>query len=303
MTDAESGLLLAPAPEATSDPDPQPAEAAPTPTPPAASPAEEPPREPTPPPPELGTPDGAEELPPSDVETGTADPEPALDPATEAEAPEPIAASAARASEELMADPELRAAARAELSGEASHGFATVLLASPREQLDIAHFFGEELLLIPRASIDPRQERPHYFRLDGRTPPRVERVDARPPLESWRQYRDLFDYEYAALPNPLRELRRSVLARGEIYLFAALVPAREWAVVVGRRREALEASQRAPSEVRRYVLRYQRRADAGYDLRVEEIQFTDGSRFQPQAVPAHPGGRPAPQATGRPKGA
>jgi hypothetical protein len=177
-----------------------------------------------------------------------------------------------------------------------------VLLASPREQLDIARFFGEELLLVPRASIDPRQERAHYFRLAG-DPPRVERVDARPPLESWRQYRDLFDYEYAALPNPLRELRRSVLSRDEVFLFAALVPAREWAVVVGRRREALEQARRSPSEVRRYLLRYQRRADDGYDLRVEEIQFTDGTRFQPPASEAPPAQRPAARPAGRRQGA
>lgn len=180
--------------------------------------------------------------------------------------------------ERLMEDAELLAAARHELSGEARRGFATVLLASPEEQLEIARFFGEELVLVPRSALDPAAPNPTYFRLrpDGKAG--VEAVAGRAPLAGFRQYRDLFDYEYSRLPAPLRELRRSVLVRSEVYLFAALIPAREWAVVIGRRREALANTGRDLSEVRRFLLRYVRLSGGGYDLRVEEIVFADGGR-------------------------
>lgn len=216
-----------------------------------------------PPPPELGAPEGTGEVAATAPEPGE-------------EAPEPPLAEA------LMEDGELLAAAEAELSGDARAGFATVLLASPAEQLDIARFFGEELVLVPKSGLDPSGREARYFRLVGE---RVERVDARPPLERYRQYRDLFAYEYSSLPPPLRELRKSVLARNEVYLFAALIPAREWAVLVGRRRAALETAGRPLDDVRRCVLRYVRRAGGGFDLAVEEIVFADGARWRPAAVP------------------
>ncbi len=223
-----------------------------------------------PPPPEVGAPEGSEDA--ALPAVAHAEPE-----------PEPAAENSRPSSEELMEDDDLIADANREFTGELRHGFATVLLAAPEEQLDIARFFGEELVLVPREALDPDADRPHYFRLSADGAPRVETVGDRPPLERYRQYRDLFDYEYARLPAALRELRRSVLTRSEIYVFAALIPAREWAVVVGRRREALAASGREVDDVRRFVLRYERRADSGFDVRVEEIVFSDGTRFHPNS--------------------
>jgi hypothetical protein len=177
-----------------------------------------------------------------------------------------------RTTDDLKQDPELAAAARAELSGELRRGFDTVLLAAPEEQLEIARAFGEELVLVPRRALDPKAS-PHYFRLDRAGD--VERVPERPPLEL-RRYRDLFDYEYARLPEALRLLRRSVLSRAEVYVFAALIPLSEWAVVVGRRSEALEESGLAAGDVRRFDLRYIRSAQGGFDLQVENIVLANG---------------------------
>ena len=150
----------------------------------------------------------------------------------------------------------------------------------------VARFFGEEIVLVPKSALegDPAQMR--YFRLALDGPSRVESVRGTAVLERFRQYRDLFDYEYARLPQPLRELRRSVLSRSEVYLFGALIPAREWAVVVQRRREALDACQRSAEEARRFVLRYRARPKGGFDLVVEDIVFADGSRFRP--TPSRP---------------
>ncbi len=177
-----------------------------------------------------------------------------------------------------MEDAQLVADARRELSGEVRRGFRTDLLCAAEDQIDIARFFGEQLVLVPRQALDPDVESPRWYRLDVDGQPFVETVSDREPLELYRQYRDLFDYEYARLPEALRRLRRSVLARSEIYLFAALIPVPEWAVVVGRRREALASTGRDLTEVSRFVLRYERRADDGFDLRVQEIVFSDGTR-------------------------
>ena len=224
-----------------------------------------PPPDNAPPPSEVGTPEGSEDAPPAVVES-----EPHESPAP---APDPTD------------DPQLLATARAELAGESSLGFATTLVASPEEQLAIARAFGEELVLVPRSALDPAAEHPVWYRLalDGEA--RVERVSGRPPLERHRQYRDLFEYEYGRLPAPLRELRRSVLSRGEVVLFGALIPPREWAVFILRRREALRAAGRSADEVRRFVLRYASQPDGGYDLVVDEIVFADGERFRPSARP------------------
>jgi len=183
-------------------------------------------------------------------------------------------AEGTRSPSELGRDPELAAAARAELAGELRRGFDTVLLASPEEQLEIARAFGEELVLVPRRALDP-DGAAHYFRLDLDGEPVVERVPERPPL-GLRRYRDLFDYEYARLPEALRVLRRSVLARSDVYVFAALIPLSEWAVVVGRRSEALDSTGLEPADVRRFDLRYVRSAEGGFDLRVESIVLADG---------------------------
>lgn len=197
----------------------------------------------------------------------------------------PAARSSTRSAEDLMADAELLATASKEVAEEVRRGFVTVMLAAPEDQLEIARFFGEELVLVPRRVLDAGTERPAYFHIASDGPPVVDRVASRPALERFRQYRDLFDYEYGRLPEPLRELRRSVLSRSEIYLFAALIPAREWALVVGRRSELLARAGRDLSQVRRFVVRYVRRPGGGFDLRAEEIVFADGKRFQPQAEP------------------
>lgn len=252
---------------------------------------------PIPPPSELGTPEGnpqalasvpdaLNEVPAPAKEAPVAEDVPTVEEAP-AGAPEEFGgagaatASARALAEDLMADPSLLSAARSELSRESSQGFATVLLATPEDQLAIARFFGEELVLIPRSAIDPETELPRYFRITPEDPARPEAIVGQPPLAGYRQYRDLFDYEYGRLPAALRELRRSVLVRSEIYVFAALIPAREWSLIIGRRREALALSGRDSSEVRRFVLRYVRSAGGGFDVDVEEIVFTTGARFRP----------------------
>jgi hypothetical protein len=182
-----------------------------------------------------------------------------------------------------MRDSDLVETARRELAGESRTGFATVLLATPEDQLAIARYFGEELLLVPRKALAPGPEGARWFRIDledAAAP--VRRVSGPPPLEGFRQYRDLFEYEYARLPEPLRQLRQSVLSRPEVYVFAALIPPAEWAAVVGRRREALALSGRAADDVTRYVLRYVRGAERAFDFAVQEIVFSDGERFLPE---------------------
>ncbi len=207
----------------------------------------------SPPPPERGTPEGKE------------------------------AGSAQAAPHALMRDQELLARAQLEASGEARLGFETVLLAAAEDQLDIARFFGEELVLVPRSAIDQDNTDPRYFRLTGGERPVVKQVRGRPPLPAYRQYRDLFDYEYARLPAPLRALRRSVLVRSEVYLFSALIPVAEWAVVIARRQAALARAGRELGEARRFTLRYRRLPDNAFDVEVREILFQDGRRFRPRA--------------------
>lgn len=226
--------------------------------------------------PDVGTPDAEE-----DAVAAEALPEP--EPASEAQDELP-AAPPAPGARELMARPDLVRAAREELSGETPRGFSTTLLAAPEEQLDIARFFGEELVLLPRAALDPEASAPRWFRVATGGAPRIETVEG-PPPRRFRQYRDLFAYEYQRLPEPLRDLRRSVLARDEVFLFAALIPASEWALVIARRRAALEDAGREAADLRGCALRYTRRGE-GYDLLVDELQFTDGSRHRPSPEPS-----------------
>ena len=183
----------------------------------------------------------------------------------------------------LMRDPTLLAAADAEIAGEERRGFATVLLAAPEDQLAIARFFGEELVLVPREALDPEASEPHWFRVATGSA-QVEEVHGRAPLEGYRQYRDLFDYDYSRLPDAVRELRRRSASRRDVYVFAALIPAREWAVVVARRGEALARSGRELAEVRRFVLRYLELAEGAFDLTVDHIVFADGSRYPPHSA-------------------
>ena len=139
---------------------------------------------------------------------------------------------------------------------------------------------------MPRSALDPEDASPTWFRLSPSGDELVERMAEPPPLEGYRQYRDLFDYEYARLQEPLRELRRSVLSRADVYLFGALIPAREWAVVVQRRREALAECGRSSDEVNRFVMQYRPRPQGGFDLEVADILFADGSRFRPKTSPS-----------------
>ncbi len=186
--------------------------------------------------------------------------------------------------ETLMHDPDLLDEARAEFTRGDRKGFTTVLLAAPEDQITIARFFGEELVLVPRSALDPGTASPAYFRVTDAGEPRVETVVGPPPLAGFRQYRDLFDYEYRHLPAALRDLRRSVPARTEIYLFAALLSAEEWALVIARRQAALALADRELADVRRFVLRYLQRPEGGFDLAVDEIVFTDGTRFRPAVL-------------------
>jgi hypothetical protein len=197
--------------------------------------------------------------------------------------PPPPREDEARTAESCMQDPELMAQAQVELAEGLRKGLTTVLLAAPEDQLEIARFFGEELVLVPRATL-ARDAAPRYYRWTSAGSPGVETVASVPPLEGRPQYRDLFDYEYARLPAPLRELRRSVPAREDVYLFAALLSPPEWALVIARRQEALARAGRDLSSVRRLVLRYAREPKGSFDLCVVEIQFSDGARVRPDGT-------------------
>ena len=243
----------------------------------APAPGEEGERDPGTPAPELGAPDGKDE-----AETEAASTDALADADTGKESPAEDSSSGA-AIATLMSDAELLASAQSELSGEVRKGFSTVFITAPEDQVSIARFFGEELVLVPRQAMNPETTSPGWFRVGAGPKPKIEQMQGRPPLSRYRQYRDLFDYEYARLPAPLRSLRRSVLLRSEVYLFAALVPPAEWAAVIGRRREALAQADRPASEVRRFVIRYDRLTDATYDVAVQEIVFQDGTRFRPES--------------------
>jgi hypothetical protein len=213
---------------------------------------------PSPPPPDAGAPDGSEDREALPVETAAtedgdaqhreSEPEPQGQEPEEAED-----ANACTAIESLMSDGELLASARSELSGEVRKGFSTVFVTAPEDQVAIARFFGEELVLVPRAAMDPEAADPTWFRVSDGPTARIERVQGRPPLARYRQYRDLFDYEYARLPESLRDLRRSVLLRSEVYLFAALIPPRR--VGRGHRTAARSAGARGTRGRRRPPVR------------------------------------------------
>jgi hypothetical protein len=71
------------------------------------------------------------------------------------------------------------------------------------------------------------------------------------------------------------------MAREDVYLFAAMLSAEEWALVIARRGEALVQAGRELDDVRRFVLRYTRLPGGAFDLRADQIVFTDGTRFVP----------------------
>ncbi|MEM9381340.1 MAG: hypothetical protein AAGB93_15410 [Planctomycetota bacterium] len=245
--------------------------------------------DPAPPPPEAGSRDGAEdgeeaeevEEPDegTDVLAAAAD---AASEADSADATETTADGPGPAKiTDLAQDEELLKAASKELAGTAAIGFSTTLISSPEDQLDIARAFGEELVLVPRNALDPNAKGAVSYRLDLSGTPRVVEIPGRPPLERYRQYRDLFAYEFRKLPRPLRTLRSSVVRRDEVYVFAALIPVQEWAVVVGRRREAAASLGVDEDDVERYVLRYVRRPGGRFDFQVEEVRMVDGRVLRP----------------------
>jgi hypothetical protein len=230
---------------------------------PAAEPAPVPPipqPDETPPAPERGDPDGDE-----DVEETEPVPEVSKEEQTRGEIAS-IRGSAKKV--KRAAD---------ELSGKTRRGFRTVLYSSAEDQLAIARTFGEQLVLVPRKGLDPK--RPHYYLLDASGAGTVRRVAAKAPLEQFRQYRDFFAFEYSDLPDAVRGLRRKVTVRSDVFLFAALIPPSEWAVVMSRRAAALQDSGRKIEDLRRAEMRYVALPGGGYDIRVKQLLFADGSRW------------------------
>jgi hypothetical protein len=263
-------------PEPSPEPPPPPA-AAPTPEPPPEVAKDAPPAsEPSPPAPEAGSPDGEADVGPD----ADSDAESAVESASESTSEEDVDPSAELASElaSIAASEELMEQAAKEVRGESRRGFRTTFLCAARDQLDIARWFGEPVVLVAKAGLRPGHER--YYRLgaDGS----IAEVREPAPLTEFRQYRDLFAFAYESLPTPLKELRRRVFARSEVYVFAALIPPREWALVIARRDAALAASNRGRSspreydDVRGFTMRYVRLPGGAFDIRVAEIQFADG---------------------------
>jgi hypothetical protein len=169
-----------------------------------------------------------------------------------------------------------------EVSGESRKGFLTTFLCSAGDQLDIARYFGEPIVLVPRAGLRPGREYYHRLSLDG--DPAIEEVRGPAPLTKYRQYRDLFAFSYESLPPPLRELRRRVFVRGDVYLFAALIPPREWGLVIVRRDAALaeinrgrKGAERTHDDVKMFTMRYVRLPGSAFDIRVARISFDDGT--------------------------
>lgn len=215
------------------------------------------------------------------AELGTRDGEESLEERAAPVEPEESVADPRPSAAELSRNVALKEQATRELSGgEASLGFTTTLISSPEDQLDIARAFGEDIVLVPRNALDDSAQA-ESFRLRFRSgaTPSIETVAGRPDLERSRQYRDLFAYEFQRLPAKIRELRRRVIRRDEVFLFAALIPASEWAVVIGRRQEACVAAGVGEEEVEQYVLRYVRAAGGQFDFVVDEIRLTSGERI------------------------
>jgi hypothetical protein len=195
--------------------------------------------EPVPPPAEAGDPEGeeideagAEPIPAEEAEPAEAQAEPDGSGATDAAALE-------KELEQAFSSEELIRKAQQEVTGQTRRGFATGFSTKAGDQLELARFFNEPIVLVPKAGL--RRGNEHYYQLRLGPPDEVELVRKAPPLEQYRQYRDLLDkrFSYDALPAPIRELRRRVFVRGDIYLFAALIPPREWGLVIVRREAAL----------------------------------------------------------------
>lgn len=196
------------------------------------------------------------------------------------ETPEPAPQPERPTTDELATDVDLLRQAEDELSGvDVALGFATTLISEPEQQLQIARAFGEEILLVPKAALGSDSDAAS-FRLRPGVSNRKETLLGLPDLQNARQHRDLFAYDPGRLPEEIRELRRSVIRRDEVFLFAAMIPASEWAVVIGRRREAVEAAGVSESEVERYVLRYVPVTGDKFDFFVEELHLADGTKLR-----------------------
>lgn len=196
-----------------------------------------------------------------------------LEPAEATDAPRASAGDLARDSQLLLQ-------AEKELGGaEVALGFTTTLISEPEQQLQIAKAFGEEIVLVPKAALLEDSEALSY-RLRPARSSSMETLRGLPDLRRSRQHRDLFAYDLGRLPTEIRALRRNVIRRDEVFLFAALIPAAEWAIVIGRRREAVLAAGIDESNVERYVLRYVPTPRGGFDFLVEEIRLADGERLR-----------------------
>lgn len=192
------------------------------------------------------------------------------------EVPEPQRAT----TDDLASDASLLRRAESELGGaEVALGFATTLISEPEQQLQIAKAFGEEIVLVPKAALG-QDSRANSFRLRPGRSNHTETLTGLPDLERSRQHRDLFAYELGRLPKEIRELRRNVIRRDEVFLFAALIPASEWAIVIGRRQEAVAAAGINENDVERYVLRYVPTQRGGFDFLVEEIHLAGGEKIR-----------------------
>ena len=254
------------------------------------------------PPPETGAPDGADEAkgisPSEETQRDARSHEPTF--ASE-RAPSEIEEKAMDAGAKAAAEKaervreEIRGISRSEtllqqateeISGQARRGFKSVFLAAAAEQFAIARFFGEPLVLIPRAGLNPRA--PYYYQLTG-NPPEVTKIREAAPLERFRRYRDLLRYRYKDLPRAVRTLRRQVPNRTDVYLFAALIPPSEWALAIARRKAALvrhnsrrPGKERTESDVSEFVMDYVPLPGGGFDIRVKAIVFADGTRWTAQ---------------------
>ena len=234
----------------------------------------EPQPEPTPPPKERGDPDGDES-------------EERDDPVPEKKPAESREQKIRREHDDIRQSSEQIEEATSEVTGETRRGFRTVLYSAAEDQLAIARYFGEQLVVVPRKGLDPR--RPHYFLVDAGAAGTVNRVNEKAPLHRFRQYRDFFAFEYSDLPGVVRALRRKVPVRSEIFLFAALIPPSEWAVVMARRVAALDTCQREQTgqartieDLRRVEMRYVALPGGGFDIEVKQLVFADGKRWTQQ---------------------
>ena len=262
-----------------------PAQVPPPPAPPPPAPAEEPEPEPEPkaasatlassepPPPEMGDPEGDEE-------------EKKTEPVPEPEPEEPREKRINREIAEIMASEQNVQAAKEELAGRSRRGLDRTIYSSARDQLAIARFFGERIMLIPRRK--SKQEQPHFYEIDAARSSRVVKRSETPPLDRYREYRDLTSYKYGDLPEEIRALRRKVMDRSRIFMFAAFISAREWALVMARRSTALEACNsqlggtRTQDDLRKVTMRYARIPGGGFDIQVTELLFADGTRWTQQ---------------------